>query len=673
MGVEGRDDSLESPGGAGYADGAGPEDGVLPARQVPSQGGPGRASGDAEGGTVLPGPWPPADDDAGVPTQRDGVGVGSGPLTESGQTSPPSPASEAVTASDAELIQRMRAGDDSAYAGLYRRHSEAVRRYARTCCRDAHTADDLTAEVFARTLQAVRGGAGPEQAVRAYLLTTVRRVAAAWTKTAKREQLVEDFALFAAESARTSDVSNEDTLDLGADVRAMHEAEQTLAMQAFRSLPERWQAVLWHTTVEEESPSEVAPLFGLTPNATAVLASRAREGLKQAYLQAHVSSALTAGGDCAHYADRLGAYARGGLRMRAERGLRKHLEDCAKCRVAAGELNDVNAGIPALLPVAVIGWIASGFSLKAAGLVAGGAAGAAGAGAAAAASGGSASGGAAGAAGAEAMGAPAKAAIAAAVAVAVAAGVVFALAGDEPKPEPKRPVAKPPATQPVVPPEPVPEAKPPAPRVVPVVEPSPTPKPTPSKAKPTPAPEPPAPEPSASPPPSPSPTPPVESTPPPEPTPPPPPPPPPAPVVYQVNRLDYGVFGDHTGPEVRIGESSWLWQRDGMSIGGKQYGHGVTVHGASSVTIDLNRSCTTYDALAGVDDMTMGFGAVRFSVYGDGALLWKSQVVRGDEAAVPVHADVSGRKTIRLVVEPHDPFFSMALADWAQSRISCGE
>ena len=112
----------------------------------------------------------------------------------------------------------MRAGDDSAYEELFRRHSDAVRRYARTCCRDAHTADDLTAEVFARTLQAVRGGSGPEQAVRAYLLTTVRRVAAAWTKTAKREQLVEDFAVFAAQAARSSEVSDDDTLDLGADV-----------------------------------------------------------------------------------------------------------------------------------------------------------------------------------------------------------------------------------------------------------------------------------------------------------------------------------------------------------------------------------------------------------------------------------------------------------------------
>ena len=101
--------------------------------------------------------------------------------------------------------------------------------------------------------------------------------------------------------------------------------------------------MLWHTAVEDESPSEVAPLLGLTANATAVLAHRAREGLKQAYLQAHVSQALTAGGDCARYADRLGAYARGGLRMRAERGLRKHLEECPPCRQAALEVEDLNA------------------------------------------------------------------------------------------------------------------------------------------------------------------------------------------------------------------------------------------------------------------------------------------------------------------------------------------
>ncbi|MFD9545595.1 sigma-70 family RNA polymerase sigma factor, partial [Streptomyces sp. NPDC060022] len=407
--------------------GGGTETGV-PSGHVPGQAGSGNREDRedrAEGGTVLPGPWPAPPGVAAGPRTDPSTGHGTGhaaereadtgtetdaafvvPLQREGRGS-----SAELASPDAQLILGMRAGDDRAYEELFRRHSGAVRRYARSCCRDAHTADDLTAEVFARTLQAVRGGKGPEEAVRAYLMTAVRHVAAAWTKSAKREHLVDDFAVFAAQATRSSELSDADTLDLGADVMAMHEADRSMAMQAFRSLPERWQAVLWHTTVEEESPSEIAPLFGLSANATAVLAVRAREGLKQAYLQAHVSETLTSGGDCAQYADRLGAHARGGLRTRAERGLRKHLDECAKCRVAAGELAHVNAGIPALLPVAVIGWFAAGYAVKAAGIVAGGAAGAAGAGAAAAASGGTASGGAAGGAAAEGLGAPAKAGI----------------------------------------------------------------------------------------------------------------------------------------------------------------------------------------------------------------------------------------------------------------------
>ncbi|MEU7283599.1 sigma-70 family RNA polymerase sigma factor [Streptomyces sp. NPDC045431] len=620
-----------------------------------------------------------ADTGASVPAQR----AGGSPRASGASAASEAPGSVLpppieLPPSDAELVRRMRSGDDGAYEELFRRHAEAVRRYARGCCRDGHTADDLTAEVFARTLQAVRGGAGPEHAVRAYLLTTVRRVAAAWAKTAKREQLVEDFAVFAAQAARTTEVSEEDTLELGAEVRAMQEAERSLAMRAFRSLPERWQAVLWHTTVEEESPSEVAPLFGLTPNATAVLASRAREGLKQAYLQAHVSRALTSGGDCARYADRLGAYARGGLRTRAERGLRRHLEECAKCRVAVGELEQVNAGIPALLPVAVIGWFAAGASLKAAGVVAaGGAAGAAGAtGAAAAATGastgaGAGAGGAAGGAAAEGLGAPVKAGIAAAVAAAATAGLVWALSGG-PKPAPE-PQARPPKAEPVAPreepaprpgpakPSPTPTpTPPPAPSPSPRPDPvrTPTPTPTPGPAKPTPPPPQPAPKPKPTPTPKPAPT----------------PTPPPAPAVYRVNALNYGLFGDHTRPEVRLHESSWLWQRWGMSIGGKRYGHGVTVHARSSVTIDLNRRCSTYDAFVGVDDMALGLGAARFSVYGDGGVrLWRSPVVRGGDAAVPARVTIAGHRTIRLVVEPHPgtPLAAVAPVDWAESRISC--
>ncbi|MER6030528.1 sigma-70 family RNA polymerase sigma factor [Streptomyces sp. NPDC001851] len=634
MGVDGWDESRGADAGAEAAEPAPP--------QVPHQGGRPASPGGRS-----------------VPAQRGGSML---------------PTRREMPPDDGELVERMRGGDDSAYAELYRRHADSVRRYARTCCRDGHTADDLTAEVFARMLQAVRGGAGPEHAVRAYLLTSVRRVAAHWTKSARREQLVDDFAVFSQQASRASEGSDDGTWDPGADVRAMHAAEQSLAMRAFRSLPERWQAVLWHTEVEDESPSEVAVLFGLDANGTRVLASRAREGLKQAYLQAHVSASLAGDEGCARYADQLGTYARRKLRVRAERGLRKHLEECARCRLAAAQIEEVAGGIPGVVPVAVIGWFGAAGYAKALGIIAG-SAGAGAAGAAAAASGSSGgAGGAGGAAASEALGAPVKAGIAAGVVAVAAAAVALALVNDghppvkeAVKPSPPAPVVRSEPPEPA-PPKPSKPSKPSMPSKKPAPEPVvPAPGPAAPIAAPTPTP---TPTPTPPPPPKPAPRPAPAPTPTPKPTPKP--APPPATAVYQLSDLDYDLTGDGTRPEIRLGESSWVWQRYGMSVGGTRYGRGVTVHGESSVTVTLNRRCTAYDALAGVDDMTLGLGKVSFSVYADGVRLWQSGMVEGDDRAVPVHVDLTGRRTVRLVVRPHGSLLDRAaLADWAESRFTC--
>lgn len=122
---------------------------------------------------------------------------------------------------------------------------------------------------------------------------------------------------------------------------------------------------------------------------------------------------------------------------------------------------------------------------------------------------------------------------------------------------------------------------------------------------------------------------------------------------------------------MRIGESSWVWQRHGVSIGDERYANGVTVHGRSSVTIDLNRECSAYTAMAGVDDSTLGLGKFRFSVYADGVRLWRSAVIEGGDPAVPIHVNLTGRETVRLVVEPHRTFDTLLLADWAESKFSC--
>lgn len=171
---------------------------------------------------------------------------------------------------DAELLARLREGDNAAYDALYREHASAVRRYALSARRPGIDVDDVVAEVFLRVLRAVRAGHGPRDHVRTYLITAVRRVISEWL------------------SARRDEPMHNEQLGERAGADGDHqsqEAERELLARAFDRLPARWRAVLWRTEVEGHRPAGIAAEFGLTPNATAVLAHRARRGLRAAYLE----------------------------------------------------------------------------------------------------------------------------------------------------------------------------------------------------------------------------------------------------------------------------------------------------------------------------------------------------------------------------------------------------
>jgi hypothetical protein len=146
-------------------------------------------------------------------------------------------------------------------------------------------------------------------------------------------------------------------------------------------------------------------------------------------------------------------------------------------------------------------------------------------------------------------------------------------------------------------------------------------------------------------------------------------------VVYPLHLLAWSPFvrprGGAHAPTLRNGGFSGVWQRDGLRIGGTTYPHGVTVPAPSSVTIDLHRECTAFDALAGLDDLALRTGSVAFAVYGDGKRLWSSPQLRGGRPAVPVHVPLDGVSTLRLTTTPRGLLGVTAAADWASARISC--
>lgn len=226
---------------------------------------------------------------------------------------------------------------------VFARHHPAVLAYARTCCRDAATAHDLAAEAFARTYRSVVSGAGPQHAWRAYLLTCVRRTAVDWAREGARTQLSDDFESWA------------DTLPAGHDAEgAVLAAEEvSLVLRAYRSLPERWQAVLWHSVVEHEAADATARRLGITAGGVGSLVARAREGLREAYLRAHLDQ--TASEECRHF----GALIATSVRRpdkRVARDLDRHLRSCADCARASRDLRDLNGRLGAILPAGILLW-----------------------------------------------------------------------------------------------------------------------------------------------------------------------------------------------------------------------------------------------------------------------------------------------------------------------------
>jgi len=251
--------------------------------------------------------------------------------------------------SDAELIVRVRSGDASAMGELYARHHEAALRVARATSRDAHLADDLVSSAFERIQGAISRGAGPVDSFRAYLYTVIRRLAVEAGILRSREEDTADWTPHEAAMA----VQHGEARSL----------EAQLVAKAFGTLPERQQAVLWYLEVEGLTPLQAAPLFDLTPNATSALAVRARDALRSAYIQAHVSD-HPVHEHCAPTRRRMGAYLRSATSAREAAKIEAHLLECDECPLVLEELKDVGYGLksvfaPLLLGGGVLGGVLS--------------------------------------------------------------------------------------------------------------------------------------------------------------------------------------------------------------------------------------------------------------------------------------------------------------------------
>lgn len=235
--------------------------------------------------------------------------------------------------SDAELIVRTRELDDAAYSTLWKRHNAAALSAARSITH-RHDPEDMAQEAFVRILNAIRNGAGPEQGFRSYLYATLRTISMAWSEKNQNTVNIDDQANLLSDG---SDLSTET-------------ADKSLTVTAFAALPAEWRTVLWYTEVEQMTPAEIAPILGMTPGAVAALSFRARNGLRQSWLQAHAAAPNPeASSECKWAHDSFAAYLRDTLSARRTERIQNHLVGCFPCSTAFAELSAVNESLRGLL------------------------------------------------------------------------------------------------------------------------------------------------------------------------------------------------------------------------------------------------------------------------------------------------------------------------------------
>jgi alpha-galactosidase len=104
-----------------------------------------------------------------------------------------------------------------------------------------------------------------------------------------------------------------------------------------------------------------------------------------------------------------------------------------------------------------------------------------------------------------------------------------------------------------------------------------------------------------------------------------------------------------------------------IAIGGRYYTRGLGTAAPSEIVYFLGGRCTVLNAAVGVDDQAAATAPVTFTAYVDDRAAATSGPLTSGGAAVPLTADLTGARWLRLVAEG-----GPAPADWAEAIVACG-
>lgn len=185
----------------------------------------------------------------------------------------------AVAYQSTELLERLRRGDDQAFAGLVRQHAGRMLATARRLLRSEDEAEDAVQEAFLSAARAIAGFAGGSK-VSTWLHRIVINTALMKLRSRKRraEEPIEDLLpRFDADGHRIGGTA---TWETPSDVLLERRETRAMVRRCIDRLPERYRTVLLLRDIEELDTQESADLLGTTANTVKIRLHRARQALR---------------------------------------------------------------------------------------------------------------------------------------------------------------------------------------------------------------------------------------------------------------------------------------------------------------------------------------------------------------------------------------------------------
>lgn len=106
-----------------------------------------------------------------------------------------------------------------------------------------------------------------------------------------------------------------------------------------------------------------------------------------------------------------------------------------------------------------------------------------------------------------------------------------------------------------------------------------------------------------------------------------------------------------------------------LRLGGVGYQRGIGTHAPGEFRVQLDGGSKRFTAEVGIDDETGDLGTAVFKVIGDEKVLWQSGVLRGSDEATSVAVDLTGVRTLRLVVTMAGDGYGHDHTDWVDARL----